>query len=369
MKNKTFTILFLVALFATVNLQAQLVFNEEFDYAADRPLILDPEAGVANFDELTGWTTYKNDNAAIETFTMTDAPLTYEGYSDGIGNALYYNGIQGGGVYKPFDSLFIENQTFYLAFLVNFQESEADGSEFMMAVKLNPGPTDYNWGARIFAQKDFITGDFMIGINKLSGGNTTWATEGPFLAADETHLFVIKYEIGAIVGESREEEEGSYDDVMTLFIDPEIGETEPEAFTLQHSDPNQSDIRRWGNTTVFGGAHSLYLRAPAEGGVPKYILDDVRVGYSWTDILPANTSVPVSSFDKIHHYVSNKNIHFANADFNNTDFRVLSITGQTMISGELVNGHDAIDASSLPTGIYIVQLNTARPAAFKVLIP
>ncbi len=368
MKNKTFTILFLVALFATVNLQAQRVFIEEFDYPAERPLILNPVAGEANFDDLTGWTTYKNDNAAIETFTMTNAPLTYEGYSDGIGNALYYNGIQGGGVFKPLDSLFTENETFYLAFLVNFQESEADGSEFMMAVKLNPGPSDYNWGARIFAQKDFVTGDFMIGINKLAGGNTEWATEGPFLAPDQTHLFVVKYEIGDVVGESKEEEEGNFDDVMTLYIDPAIGETEPETFTLQHSDPNQSDIRRWGNTAVFGGAHSLYLRAPAEGGVPQYIIDDIRVGYSWNDILPATTSVPVFDATELTHFVRNQRVYISGAE-DYSSYSLYSITGQAVLSGSLQAADSGIDVSSLKKGIYIIRLNGSVPAAMKVFVP
>ncbi len=370
MKVKKFTITCLIALYATLGIQAQVLFHEDFDYPAGRPLILNPEAGVANFDELTQWTTYSNAFAAIETFTITEEPLSYEGYSEGVGNALYYNGIQGGGVFKPLSELIIQEETFYVSFLVNFQEGAASGADFMLGMKMNPGAADFNWGSRLFAMDDFVSGDFMIGINKLSGGTTTWGTEGPFIKPEETYLFVIKYEIGEIVGESLAEERGHYDDVMSLFVNPEIAENEPEVPTLKHVDPAQSDIRRWGNTTVFGGAHSFYLRAPAEGLVPKYIIDDIRVGRTWQDVIqPTSTSVENLPKQNVTYFLNNQQLKFRGLETARTDYRVFSMTGQTLLTGAINNDEAGIDVSGLKKGIYIVQLGTDLPTAIKVLIP
>jgi hypothetical protein len=370
MNVKKFTLSIVMTLFAVMSLQAQLLLHEDFEYPAGRPLILNPEPNVANYDELTGWTTYSNAFANIQTFTITEAPLSYPGYSEGVGNALRYNGIQGGGIFKPFTEYLGAEQTFYMAFMINFEASAASGSEFLLGVKLNPGAADFNWGSRFFAQEDFFSDDFIIGINKLANSPTTWATEGPYVTPGQTNLIVIKYEIGSVVGESLTEEAGKYDDVMSLFLNPELAENEPQQATLRHENPNQADMRRWGNTQIFGGAHSLYFRAPAEGEVPRYTIDGIKVGHTWQDVITPEdvTSVPAVAVSKLTHMVRNQLLYISGAVVN-SPYRMFSVTGQLLLSGNLQGSDSVIDVSSLAKGVYVIQVNGKAPAAMKVFVP
>lgn len=382
--SKKITLLFVAAFFLFTQMNAQIVWVEDFDYPSGTPLVSDPVAGEANYDELTQWWTARNGRADVLSLTMTDGPLMYEGYSDGEGNALAYDGTNGPGFHKAFvnadgDSIqFYENSTFYISFLVNFSDDPASGTDYFFGIKMDLNPGSFNFGSRIFAKNDMFTnGKVDIGINKSDSPGAEWysvSNDGALLEPNETHLFVIRYDIGD-VAESREAQDAEdyeWDDVMRVFINPDISAGEPASAHIHHEDPGLRDIRRWGATQIFGGAEAIYKRTPAEGTAPTYVIDAIRVGHTWDDVVPFMDDTSVAFQDvsaNFDFHVRNKRIHVSNPDQAFTDFRLIGLTGQTLMSGNLNGTSTEINAASLNSGIYILQLQGAsNAAAVKVLI-
>jgi len=382
--RKKITLLFVAAFFLFTYGNAQIVWIEDFDYPANTPLVANPVVSEANYDDLTHWWTARNDRTEVLSLMVTDSTLVYDGYSDGVGNSLAYDGTNGPGYHKAFvnadgDTIrFLENSTLYISFLINFSDIAASGTDYFMGIKMDLGPGSFNWGGRVFAKNDMFTnGKVDIGINKSDSPGAEWysvSNDGALLEPNETHLFVIRYDIGD-VAESREAQDAAdyeWDDVMRVYINPDLTQGEPEAAHIHHEDPGLRDIRRWGATTIFGGGHAVYKRTPAEGTAPTYVMDAIRVGHTWEDVVPRmdDTSIAFEVINsRFDYYVRNKQIYVANLDQAFSSYRVIGLTGQTMLSGNLNSNSSQINASDLETGIYILQLyGGSDAAAVKVLL-
>ncbi|MDR1809028.1 MAG: T9SS type A sorting domain-containing protein [Prevotella sp.] len=370
MKTRFFTFLAMMLL-GTAAMQAQLLLEENFDYDAGRPLIMDAINSSDNYDGVTGWSTQNNTKAGTNCFNITDAPLTYDGYiNSGIGNALKYNGEDGQGPFRLFSKNVKNDSTIYIAFMVNFPAEKVSGGDYFVGIKMSGSATDTNWGSRIFASVDpaYSGEEVSIGINKMSGGTTTWVnpSSGPFLAANTTHLFVLKYHVGIIAAETQAEEAGKYDDVMSLYINPPIDGIEPATPTLQHSDPNQYDLYRRSSTgTVIGGARAIYLRPSVAGNAPAYTIDGIRVGETWASVLPAPDGIAKAQKSGIAYSIDNKIITLKSTD-GYTAYELTGVTGQSLLKGTLTGNQ--IDASPLNAGLYILSLKGAQKQTAKIII-
>ena len=374
MKNKIFTLLFTMALISASMLQAQMLLEENFDYDANRALIMDAIASSDNFDGVTGWSTQSNSKSGTNCFDITDGPLMYNGYpGSGIGNAMKYNGEDGQGVFKIFSKNVRNDSTVYISFLVNFPNVAISGGDYFVGIKMEPSATSTNWGGRLFASVDpaYVGEEVSLGINKMSGGTTTWVNPvtGPFLPANTTHLIVIKYHVGVLNGSSSAEEAGNYDDVMSLFINPAMSGNEPTTPDLIHQNASQNDLYRYTSTgLVFGGARGLYLRASAAGNAPAYTIDGIRVGEKWEDVVLAPSGLKNASANNFSYRMENKNIVVTASDFNYNRFELMNLSGQRLLSGSLTDANGRIDVSSLHTGVYVLSLQGNQRATAKIII-
>jgi hypothetical protein len=304
---------------------------------------------------------------------MTNAPLTYAGYiNSGIGNALKYNGEAGQGVFKLFSKNVRNDSIVYISFLVNFPAALASGGDYFLGLKMEPSAGSTNWGGRLFASVDpaYQGEEVSLGINKMSGGTTTWVNSatGPFLAANTTHLLVVKYHVGILNGNSSTEEAGRFDDVMSLYINPPLTGGEPANPTLIHQDPAQNDLYRYtASGLVFGGARGLYLRTPAAGNAPAYTIDGIRVGQKWEEVIPASDGIAKTPVSNVAYSINNKVITLESS-IGYSAYELTGISGQQLLNGSLA-GSNRIDASALSAGIYILILKgDARPHSAKVII-
>ena len=374
MRNKIFTTFLMCALFSIGASQAQLLFEENFDYDADRPLIMDAIASSDNFDGVTGWSTQSNSTAGDNTFNITSAPLTYNGYlGSEIGNALKYSGTAGQGIFKLFSQNVRNDSTVYISFLINFPNELVSGGDYFLGIKMEPSATSTNWGGRIFASVDpsYAGEEVSLGINKMSGGTTTWvnSTTGPFFPANTTHLMVMKYHVGVLNGKSAAEEAGNFDDVMSLYVNPPLTGVEPETPDMIHQDRNQNDLYRYTQSgLVFGGARGLYLRSSAAGNAPAYTIDGIRVGLSWEDVIPAPNALKNASAHNFSYRMEHNNIVVTASDFNYNRFELMNLSGQRMLSGSLTEANGRIDVSSLHAGVYILSLQGSQRATAKIII-
>ncbi len=373
MKKTTFISILVFAFVCLGNVNAQMLLEENFDYDANRPLIMDAVASSDNYDGVTGWSTQSNSTSGTNTFNITSAPLIYNGYiSSGIGNALKYTGEAGQGVFKLFPKNIRNDSTVYISFLVNFPNVAVSGGDYIVGLKMEPSATSTNWGSRLFIAVDptYVGEEVTVGINKMSGGTTTWvnAASGPFYPANTTHLFVIKYKVGVLNGNSNTEEAGKFDDEMSLFVNPPLTGVEPSTPVLKHVDPNQNDLYRYTSSgVVFGGGRGLYLRASAAGNAPAYTIDGIRVGEKWEDVIPAPSGLKNATANNFSYRIENKTISITASTFNYSNYELLSLSGQQLLKGSLT-ANNQIDISNIKSGVYILSLGGNQKASAKIMI-
>ena len=374
MKAKIFTTIVLCALMSFGAAHSQLLLEENFDYEANRALIMNAVASSDNYDGVTGWSTASNSLAGDNTFNITDAPLTYEGYiSSGIGNALKYSGENGQGVFKIFPDNIKNDSAVYISFLLNIPaDVQITGGDFFFGIKMEPQAGSYNYGGRLFASvlPTEVGQEVQFSINKGSGGTNTTVdnNQGPFFAANQTHLVVIKYHVGVLVGTTAADEAGNYDDIMSLYVNPPVTGVEPAEPLLKHVDPDQRDVYRIsGNGNPFGGARGLYIRASAAGNAPAYTIDGIRVGLKWEDVIPMPSAIKNTSASDFSVSVQNKQISVITTNVDYNTYEIVSLSGQVVKKG-LMNGASSIDATSVQSGMYILLLNGSQQASAKVVI-
>ncbi len=302
-----------------------LLLEEYFEYEAGSKLIADTTTGSDNLDGETGWSTVSNKNSGMTRFTITDAPLTYEGYAgSGIGNALAFNpqSQSGQSVFKNWGHGVINDTTIYIAFLIQFpkQDVNYDGSDYFMGIKMEPSATSTNFAGRLMAAveaKDEITGtpytgqEISFGINKSSDGKAVWTNpdQKPYFTFDKTYLVVLKYHVGVINGKTAAEEKGNYDDEMWLYINPTLA-AEPAEANLYQKDPDAKDAYRMsGSGKEMGSLRGFYLRGgePGKANVlAPYIIDGIRVGYAWEDVIGKQTALDATrTSGKAHKSIEN----------------------------------------------------------------
>ncbi len=375
MKMKKITFFISLYLVALLPLQAQAFLEDFFDYEANRVLIMDPVSASDNYDGITGWSTVSNSLSGNNAFNITDAPLMYNGYIfSGIGNALKHSGAAGQSVFKLFPQNYKNDTTVYISFLIHFPNVEVSGGDYFFGLKLEPNANSTNFGGRIYAQVDpaFPNEEVILGINKLSGGTTTFVNgvTGPFYPANTTHLMVMKYKVGVINGETLQSEVGNFDDEMWLFMNPPLDGVEPDNPILYHADPNQNDIFRnlsSNDGRTFGGARGVYLRSSAEGSKPAYVIDAIRAGLSWADVIQAPTGLKHATANNFKYSINQKTIVVEASDFNYNTYELVSLAGQRLMAGSL-NGETTINASDLHSGVYILNLSGSQRASVKVMI-
>jgi hypothetical protein len=237
---------------------------------------------------------------------------------------------------------------------------------------MEPAATSTNWGGRLYASVNptYPNEEVTLGINKMSGGTTTWvnASTGPFFPVNKTHLMVIKYKVGVLNGTSAATEAGKFDDVMELFVNPPTTGVEPTTSTLRHADAAQNDLYRYTSSgLVFGGARGLYLRTPAAGNAPAYTIDGIRVGLTWADVMPAPNALKNATADNFSFKVDvNKQITVFTSAKMYKSYNLVSLSGQQLLSGTLNN--QKINASTLKSGVYILNLSGSQKASAKIVI-
>ncbi len=369
MKKKFFIVLILSTIFVVNVVHSEVIFEEIFDYNANRPLILDPVKNSDNFDGITGWSTQSSSKSAINCFDIVENPLVYEGYElSGVGRAVKYKGDDGQGVFKLFDQPIRTEATLYIAFLINIPNKTISGGDYMVGIKMEPSATSTNWGGRLYASVDpgYPQEEVTFKINKASTGTPSYPKD-VYFAANKTHLIVLKYKLGVLNGKSAAEEAGKYDDEISLYVNPPLNGVEPETPVVKQADPTQKDIYRYGESgVVLGGARGIYFRPSPEGNNPAYTISGIRVGMKWEDVIPNPTTINGIKAEGLSCFVRDKQIVINSSENTFSTYEILSPLGQKVMSGFL--NANQINASNLKAGVYILHLKGTQKASMKIVI-
>ncbi len=379
-KKLLYLSLVLAFTFIAKNVNAQLLIEENFEYTSGDPLI----AGAVDDSDnsgtsTTGWLTVKKSNysAGTNSFAIADNGLSYLNYKgSGVGKAVTFLDNNGQDVYKTFCSsntggdAFTGPTTIYISYMINVPEGDKSGSDYFAGLKYNPSSTDVSFFGRMYAKVTGSVVNFAILKSSSTEVPTEWSSD---YAVGTTHLLVLKYTLGGLYGTTAvEEEAGFYDDKLDLFINPEVGTSEPTTPTLHYENPLDKDAYRYSSKNVIiGGLASLYLRTPAVGSIPASTIDGIRIGYTWNDIVADSrlSNLQYSKSNDFKYTVENKNLNLSLSTNNYTKYDILSISGISMKSGNLHSNTESIDVSLLNKGVYLLNLNGAKRATVKLVIP
>jgi len=287
-----FFISFLVIPFLSTNGQ---IFVENFDYPVG--------------DSLTqhGWISHSGTGFP---FLVVSGSLSYTGYpSSGIGNSTIVESGSGSRQDVHVDFTSVSSGSIYASFLVNLDSASTNG-EYFFHFGENPWTTSFR--GRVFARNDG-SGNIQFGLSKASTSTVEWTTTTYTFGT--TYLLVVKYEI--VVDPT-----GS-DDVVKLYVNPNVSGPEPGTSDLTNSDSN-TDIAV-GGIALRQGSNQLTLT-----------IDGIRVATDWNDVVP----VELTSFTAD---VSQGQVllNWSTAtELNNLGFEIQrSVAGNEFVTVGFVNGH------------------------------
>lgn len=244
-------IFFFATFLLVANFTSAQLLVENFDYP------------VGSLLTANGWTNHSGTGTFIPTIAGN---LAFTGYPlSNIGNMIYVTG--GSGSREDVNRAFlpgIVTGNAYVTFLINVDSASTTGDYFLHTA---PVPMGSAYRCRVFVKGDGASG-FMVGISKSGGTGTVAPAYTTSLNFNTTYLVVAKYEI---VGDTT-----GYDDVVKLYLNPNLSQPEPVTPTLYHEDTTSNAKDRPIQTlAIRQGANSLGLR-----------LDGIMVTDSWPMVVP-----------------------------------------------------------------------------------
>ncbi len=220
---------------------ASLLLQEDFSYAPGTLL-----TGTGNWAAHSG--------AGTNAIATAGSGLTYAGYpGSGVGNAATMT--TSGEDDHTTAAFSITSGSAYAAFLVNVSAAQTSGDYFFHLYQ----STTLFYG-RVFCKNAGT--DVNFGVTRGSGTANYSAT--PF-AKSSVHLVVVKYTFVA----------GALNDTADLWVDPVISDTEPAPLA------SATDVASAEATSIIGVA----LRQGSASNASTQIVDGVRVGTSWTEVV------------------------------------------------------------------------------------
>lgn len=236
-----------------------LILEENFNYGAGDLTTVTPK-----------WTESPGGSVAIE---IVSGNLTYTDYpSSGIGNKIVLDGGASGrsGVHRLFTTQSEDGTTVYCSFLLNVNTTDD------MDISTSDGDYFFNFQyssassatrGNIYVRQGVGSSKFSIGLVKSGSSSLTWySTE---LDVGTTYLIVVAYSFFS----------GSDDDVVKLWINPDLSGSEPSADIEISSGTDATDL-----------GYIQFKQRPNSGDMD---IDGLRVSDSWSQ---APLPVELTSF-------------------------------------------------------------------------
>lgn len=238
--------------------EPELLLEENYDYTAGTNL-------TSN-----GWTAFAS--GGTNPLKVVTPGLDYPEYPSVAANATSISG-SGEDVLKRFAP--VAANTVYASLLVNISAVNTTGDYF---VHLSSSPVNSSYyRGRVFAKTN-SSGNLAFGISN-NGAISTAVFTGFDYSLNSTQLLVLKYEFVP----------GANNDLVHLFIDPDISSAEPDP------DLTATDVI----TTEPVSLGTFEIRQGTAPDAPSAKLDGIRVARSWNELLDIQDEtlpVELSSF-------------------------------------------------------------------------
>ncbi len=248
---------------ACSSLQAQIIFEENFDYPAGDSL------------SNAGWEQIRNGDAIL----IEEPGLTYDGYClSGIGNAARIKMEGNREVRKSFSS--VSSDSVYLSFLINVKDaSTSDITAGGLFLYLTPeNGSIFSYRIAVWARKSIANNQIGFGVNR--GGGIQYT--GYLYSMDTTYLLVLKYKF-----------DPDTTDIFSMWVNPDLSQPESTPDVIQH---NGNDMPELSNIII--------SQLNASNEPPDALIDGIRIAASW-ESLPV--SVKETAAFSASHFQLNQN--------------------------------------------------------------
>jgi len=311
MKKITLLLSFIVCV---VFAQAQLLVNENFDYAAGTGLI--GQSGWVNLGTSTSIV-----NALVTSAPGTPA-ITYPGYpGSGIGNEVLVSN-NGQDIEDQFTAQ--TSGTVYFSVLLNISAAQATGDYFMDLGE----PNSYMaYFGRLYVKLDGANIAFGILNSSGTGSATTWSTSTYSL--NTTYLIVVK--VSTTTGASG------------LAINPSLT-----------TEPTTDWILNATSTTVptVAGIGEVNIRQGSSSNAPTLRLDGIHVATTYNALF-TQTAISTVKAEMLSVTLEGKNLSIKNVA-NGSTVEIYSAVGAKVQTAQLVN--NIVQLNNLSKGLYVVRV-------------
>ena len=303
--------------FTTYQIQT-LPTTESFTYTA-----------AENLGDQGAWTNYfTGDEILIES-----GNLSYSGLA-GTGNSISFDG---GGKDPVLNFTPTSSGTLYASFMLKVSALDASAVNGYFGVLRN---NNGDYISRLWISPTSAT-SYRIGI---SSGGTLTQIHAPTTdyALNETIFVVFNYDLD--------------NNSVSAWIN-KGNTTAPTADITEAS------------TFTSNTLNQFLIRQDSATETPSIVMDELRIGATWTDVVPSSLSATSKDLSSFNLYPNPSNGGFVNIISNKTGAikaQVFDVLGKQVLNDFVMNGR--LNVSSLNTGIYIIKLKQGTTTTTKKLI-
>jgi hypothetical protein len=291
-----------------------------------------------------GWTAHSGGGTnAIATTTG----LFYSGHSgSGVGNAALLNNLGGEDVNIAFTGTSTNGAIVYASFLVNITDpATSKTGDYFFHLGSPGGATWTAYSARVFAR--IVSGSVNFGLS-----NTSTATYGTSsFSRNTTYLIVLKYTIVT----------GTTADPVSMWVLPAgVPSTEFGAGPAEVT-----------NTTTNGtdAISAVGLRQGSATASTQVVVDAIRVGATWTSVMPASGSAPTTQASGLGFTNATSNSVTVSWTAGSGDGRIVKINTTNSFTDPTGGQTYTPNATYAGSGEQVVSAGTALSATVSNLSP
>ena len=269
--------------------------------------------------------------------------LSYTGLTSN-GNSISFDGA-GIDCFSPITPT--SAGTVYYSFLLNVPTmagaTDANGGYFA-----GFGETSTNLGATLWTKRiDDASFNLGIEVRTANAANTTF--DATAYQTGQTYFVVVGYAFNAATGS---------DDVVSLWVNPVVGSPEPAAtITDTHA------------ATDLGNISYFFLRQDSATETPSILIDELRIGSAWADVVPATAGLTDNNINGLTMYPNplKGNTLFLTSTANAAmSVQIFDLLGKEVLKSDVIN--NAVNVSKLNSGVYVVKITEEGKTATRKLV-
>ena len=278
-----------------------------------------------------------------DNITATTGSLSYTGLTP-AGNSASF-AADGIDCFSPITPT--STGTIYYSFLMNIG-SMAGVTDANGGYIAGFGETNTNLGATLWTKRvDDTNFNLGIEVRTANAANTTFDTAS--YQTGQTYFVVVGYTFNSAT---------TADDVVSLWVNPVVGSPEPTAtITDTHA------------ATDLPNASRFFLRQDSSTETPTVQVDELRIGTTWVDVVPATAGLNDNNIDGLTMYpnpLSGNTLYLtstANADMS---VQIFDLLGKEVVKANVIN--NTVNVAKLTAGVYVVKITEEGKTATRKLV-